>query len=150
CVSLGIARAALDELTEIAQKKAPTLYTQVLADKAATQIDFARAEAALGGARAFLFEAVEEIWETLRAGKTPTMRQIATGRIAASHAADTAAQVARTASTLTGGSAIYTTSPMQRHARDAEGVLHHFTVAPHVWEEAGRVLLRREPTVPVF
>ena len=105
CVSLGIARAALDELTETAQKKTPTLYSQVLADKAATQIDFARAEAALGGARAFLFEAVEEIWETLRAGKTPTMRQIATGRIAANHAADTAAQVARTASTLTGGSA---------------------------------------------
>ena len=108
CVSLGIARAALDELTEIAQKKAPTLYTQVLADKAATQIDFARAEAALGGARAFLFEAVEEIFETLRSGKTPTMRQIAMGRIAANHAAATAAQVAQTASTLTGGSAIYT------------------------------------------
>ncbi len=69
CVSLGIARAALDELTEMAQTKVPTLYTPVLADKAVTQVDFARAEAALGGARAFLFEAVDEIWQTVRSGR---------------------------------------------------------------------------------
>ena len=150
CVSLGIARAALDELTEMAQTKVPTLYTQVLADKAVTQVDFARAEAALGGARAFLFEAVDEIWQTVRSGHAPTLRQIARGRVAATHAAETAARVTRTANTLAGGSAIYNASPMQRHARDAEAITHHFTVAPHLWEEAGRVFLGRQPTTPVF
>jgi alkylation response protein AidB-like acyl-CoA dehydrogenase len=64
--------------------------------------------------------------------------------------ADTAATVTRTASTLAGGSSIHSTSSLQRHARDAEAVTHHFTVAPHTWEEGGRVLLGREPTVPVF
>jgi hypothetical protein len=39
---------------------------------------------------------------------------------------------------------------MQRYARDAEVITHHFTVAPHSWEEAGRVFLRRQPTTPVF
>jgi len=150
CVSLGIARAALDELMGMAQTKVPTLYTQVLADRAVTQVEFARAEAALGGARSFLFDAVAEIWETLRAGGTPTLRQIARGRVAATHAAETAARVARTANTLAGGSAIYNASPMQRHARDAEAITHHFTVAPHSWEEAGRVFLGRQPTTPVF
>jgi alkylation response protein AidB-like acyl-CoA dehydrogenase len=150
CVSLGIARAALDELTEMAQTKFPTLYQQVLADKPVVQIDVARAEAELGGARAFLFESVGELWDTIRAGKTPTLRQIAQGRIAATHAAETAARVTGAANRLAGGSAIYTGSPMQRHARDAEAVTHHFTVAPHSWEEAGRVFLRRPPTTPVF
>lgn len=58
--------------------------------------------------------------------------------------------VTRTANTLGGGSSIYSTSSLQRHARDAEAITHHFTVAPYTWEEAGRVILGREPTVPAF
>jgi alkylation response protein AidB-like acyl-CoA dehydrogenase len=150
CVSLGIARTALDDLTELAQTKKPSLYTAVLADKPVVQVQLARAEAALGGARSFLYDTVEEIWQSVCAGRAPTMRQIALGRLAATHAAETAATVTRTANTLAGGSSIYSTSSLQRHARDAEAVTHHFTVALHTWEEAGRVLMGREPTVPVF
>jgi hypothetical protein len=58
--------------------------------------------------------------------------------------------VTRTVNTLAGGSSIYVSSSLQRHARDAEALTHHFTVAPHVWEEAGRVLLGRQPRAPVF
>jgi hypothetical protein len=35
-------------------------------------------------------------------------------------------------------------------ARDAEAITHHFAVAPHTWEEAGRVLLGRGPIAPAF
>ena len=150
CVSLGIARSALDELTGLAQTKKPSLYAEVLADKAVVQVQLAQAEAALGGARAFLYDTVEEIWQSVCTGRAPTRRQIAVGRIAATHAAETAATVTRTVNTLAGGSSIYSASSLQRHARDAEAVTHHFTVAQHTWEEAGRVLLGREPTVPVF
>jgi indole-3-acetate monooxygenase len=150
CVSLGIARAALDELVELAQTKKPSLYTQVLADKPVAQVDLARAEAALGGARSFLFDAVEGVWDAVRGGQPPTPRQLALVRAAATHAAETGATVTRTVNTLGGGSSIYSSSSLQRHCRDAEAVTHHFTVAPHTWEEAGRVLLGRQPTVPIF
>jgi alkylation response protein AidB-like acyl-CoA dehydrogenase len=150
CVSLGIARSALDELAELAQTKVPSLYTDVLADKAVTQVEVARAEAVLGAARCLLYETVEAIWQSVSAGRAPTKRQLALGRIAATHAAETAAAVTRTANTLGGGSSIYSASSLQRHARDAEAITHHFTVSPHTWEEAGRVLLGREPIVPVF
>jgi alkylation response protein AidB-like acyl-CoA dehydrogenase len=150
CVSLGIARSALDDLAELAQTKKPTLYNEVLADKAVVQVEMARAEAALGGARSFLYGTVEDIWQTVSAGRAPTKRQIALSRIAATHAAETGAAVTRTANTLAGGSSIYSSSSLQRHARDAEAVTHHFTVAPHSWEEAGRVFLGREPIAPVF
>lgn len=150
CVGLGIARSALDDLAELAQAKVPTLYTEVLADKAVVQVELARAEAALGGARSFLYDTVEDMWQSVCAGQPPTSRQLALGRIAATHAAETAAAVTRTVNTLAGGSSIYSTSSLQRHARDAEAITHHFTVAPHTWEEAGRVLLGREPIAPVF
>jgi alkylation response protein AidB-like acyl-CoA dehydrogenase len=150
CVSLGIARSALDDLAAIAQTKKPTLYNEVLADKAVVQVEMARAEAALGGARSFLYDTVEDIWQTVCAGRAPTKRQIALGRIAAMHAAETGAAVSRTANTLAGGSSIYSSSSLQRHARDAEAVTHHFTVASHTWAEAGRVFLGREPIAPVF
>lgn len=150
CVSLGIARGALDEIVEVAQDKIPTLYTDVLADKAVAHVQVARAEAALGAARAFLYDTVEDMWQSVSAGRSPTTRQLAIGRAAATHAAEVGAAVTRTVSTLAGGNAIYSTSSLQRHARDADAVTHHFTVTPHTWEEAGRVLLGRQPTIPVF
>jgi alkylation response protein AidB-like acyl-CoA dehydrogenase len=150
CVSLGIARSALDDLTELAQTKVPSLYTQVLAERPVAQVELARAEATLGGARSFLYDTAEDMWQAVCAGRTLTNRQLALGRVAAIHAAETAAEVARTVNTLGGGSSIYLTSSLQRYARDAEAITHHFTVAPHTWEEAGRVLFGCEPNVPAF
>jgi hypothetical protein len=58
--------------------------------------------------------------------------------------------VTRTVDVLAGGSSIYNRSALQRHMRDAEVILHHFTVAPCVWEDAGRIFLGRQPTAPMF
>lgn len=150
CVALGIARAALDEVRELTATKVPTLYTSVLADKAVAHLEIARAEVALGSARAFLYETAESIWETVRRGDAPSPRQIALGRAAATNAAETAATVAAAASRLAGGTAIASSSPVQRHERDTSAVAHHFTMAPHTWEEAGRVLLGRNTIAPAF
>jgi alkylation response protein AidB-like acyl-CoA dehydrogenase len=149
-VALGIARRALDDLAEMAQNKVPTMYTSSLADKAVVQVEMARAEAALGAARAYLYGVVDDLWQTVCAAREPSARQVALGRLAGTQAVETAASVARTAGTLAGGSAIYDSSPMQRHWRDAEAITHHFTVAPHIWEEGGRVLLGRPTIVPAF
>jgi indole-3-acetate monooxygenase len=150
CVGLGIARAALDELHAPAQTKVPTLYSSVLADKAVAHVEVARAEVALRSARALLFDTVEEIWDGVTRGDAPDGRLTALGRAAATHAAETGAEVTRTVSRLAGGTAIYSSSSFQRHARDAGAVAQHFTMSPHTWEEAGRVFLGREPIVPVF
>jgi indole-3-acetate monooxygenase len=150
CVSLGIARAALDELIELAPTKTPAMSFVVMADKPVAQIEIARAEAALGSARSFLFDTVGDLWRTASAGGVVSKRQNVLVRIAAAHAVETGNVVAGMANTFGGSSSIYSKSSLQRHARDAEAVTHHFTVTPHVWEDAGRVLLGREPNAPIF
>lgn len=149
-VALGIARAALDELAELAQAKVPTLYNDPLADQPMVQAAVARAEAALAGARAAHYAAVDDVWKSVLTGESPSPRQLALARASSTHAVETGAAVAREANTLAGGSSLFASSSLQRHARDAEAITHHFTVAPHTWEEAGRVLLGRPTRAPVF
>jgi indole-3-acetate monooxygenase len=149
-VSLGLARGALDELVEAAQNKVPTFSAAALADRPAAQLELARAEAALGAARAFLYEAVDDLWQAATAGKQPEPRQIASSRVAGANAVEVGAKVTRTASVLAGGSSIFSQSSMQRHMRDADAVAHHFSVSAHVWEDAGRVFMGRTPSAPMF
>jgi len=149
-VGLGIARAALDEVEALAESRAPSLYQEPMAARAAAQVDLARAEARLGAARAFLRATVDDVWQAVRGGREPTSREIALARAACTQAVETAAAATRTANTLGGGGALYSESGLQRHMRDAEAITHHFTVAPFTWEQAGRVLLGRDPGVPAF
>lgn len=149
-VGLGLARCALDELTVLARDKVPTFYQEPLAHRPSAQIALARAEANLAAARTLLYATADDMWQTVSAGRTPTPRQIASGRMAATHAVETAAAVTQAANTLAGGEAIFRRTSLQRHARDAEVITHHFSVAPHTWEQAGRALLGLAPGVPVF
>lgn len=149
-VALGIARAALDELIALAIDKTPSFSTVALDHKPLTQVEVARAESSLGGARALLYDSLDDLWQIVVTGREPTKRQHAMCRIAAVHASETAAAVARTASVLAGGTSIYASSSLQRHVRDAEAILHHVTQSPQTWEEAGRVLFGLEPLFPIF
>lgn len=149
-VSLGVARAALDEVLRLAQHKVPTFTTAVLAEQPVAQVEIARAEATLGAAGAFLRESIAQLWRLVSTGEEPAPRLLALARTAASNAAEVAASVTRSASLLGGGSAIYTASALQRHMRDAEALTHHFCVASAVWEDAGRIFLGRKPNAPMF
>lgn len=149
-VALGIARAALDELTQLAPSKTPAMSMAPLSEKPVAQSQIARAEATLCAARAFMYDTVDDLWQTVVCQQEPSMRQRALLRAACNHATETAASVARTASTLAGSVSVYSSSSLQRHARDAEVITHHFTQSPHVWEDAGRVLLGLQPQAFLF
>lgn len=149
-VGLGIARGALDELVELAGGKLPTMSMSSLASKAATQIEVAQLDAQLRSARSFVYDIVDEIWDVLVAGQEFTPKQNALARLSAVEAARAAAAVAHRVSTIAGGNSMYLSSSLQRHARDADAVTHHFVVSPPVLEDVGRVLLGMDPTSPIF
>jgi alkylation response protein AidB-like acyl-CoA dehydrogenase len=140
-VALGLGRAAIDELTDLAGVKVPTGSRRRLAQRGAVQSEVAQAEARLRSGRAFLLDAVGAAWTSACAGDTISLEQRALLRAAATHATREAAATVDLAYEAGGGTSIYASSPLQRHFRDVHVVTQHTMVAPPTYELAGRVLL---------
>jgi alkylation response protein AidB-like acyl-CoA dehydrogenase len=143
-VALGIARAALGDLSQLAGVKTPTLSTRKLAERPATQAGVARAEAGVRAARSLLFAAVAEAWDAANSGGEIPIELRAGLRLASTNAVEAAAAAVDAAYTLGGGSVIYETSPLQRRFRDVHAATQHMLVAPATWELSGRSLLGLE------
>ena len=60
---LGIARAALDDLLELVGRKTPSYLATPLRDRITVQAAIGEAEATLGAGRAYLYEALGEVWD---------------------------------------------------------------------------------------
>jgi alkylation response protein AidB-like acyl-CoA dehydrogenase len=143
-VCLGTARGALDDLTELAGAKTPTLSTRKLAERPATQERTARAEAQVRAARALLYESVAAAERAAVAGGQIPVELRAGLRLAATHAVEASAIAVDEAYRLGGGTAIYETSPLQRRFRDVHTATQHMLVGPATWELSGRSLLGLE------
>jgi len=140
-VTLGIARASLDDIADLAGAKTPTLSSRRLAERVATQSGVARAEGSLRAARELLYAEIERGWAQARLEGSVSVAQRAALRLAATHATSASAGVVDTAYELGGGTSIYETSPLQRRFRDVHAATQHMLVGPATWELTGRVLL---------
>src|ERR1700730_10932648 len=139
--ALGNARAAIDDLVELAGGKKGLGSTRTLAERPATQAAVATAEHTLGAARALYYEAIEEAWQASQHAEAVPVAMRSRLRLAATHAVRTSADVVRNMYDLAGGSAIYDGAPLQRRFRDAYTATAHFQVNEASRELPGRVLL---------
>jgi alkylation response protein AidB-like acyl-CoA dehydrogenase len=149
-VSLGIARAAITELVEIAGGKTPSGSARPLAARSASQAEVARAEATLRSARAFYYETIEAAWEAAQESgriETTHRRDI---RLATTHATHASAEAVDRMYDLGGGTSVYRRSPLQRHFRDVHVATQHMMVAPATLELIGRLLLGVETDVAML
>jgi alkylation response protein AidB-like acyl-CoA dehydrogenase len=140
-VALGIARGAIEDLTELAGAKTPAAGRRTLAERATVQAEVARAEASLRAARVLLLAEADAAWLAAESGAAiPDERRLGL-RLAATHATGVAAEVVTAMYHAGGGSSIYDSSPLQRRFRDVHVATQHMMVAPATWELAGRLLL---------
>lgn len=149
-VATGIARSALDAFVELAEHKQPRLSSRALRERPRAQLCYAQAEAALRGARAFVFDAVSEAWDTVCAGGVVDRRQRALVRLACSHACQEAIRAVELVHQAAGTSANYEASPIGKARRDVAVVAQQLMVAPQFIEDAGRVLLGLDPLEPIL
>ena len=139
--AVGIARRSIHELAELAGTKKPQGSARTLAERAATQSALAKAEARLAGMWSLMLDAVDDTWQSARAGQPSTVDQKRRIRLAATHATQTAAHVAASMFHTAGGAAVYRSSPIQRCFRDTAVAATHAMVAPRTLETAGRLRL---------
>ena len=148
-VPLGLARAAIDALTEIAGSKRPMDSRQLLKDKPAIQAAIGRAEATLRAARAFLFEAVQAMWDAAETS-APSLEQRALVRLSITHVASAAKQVTEMMFESGGGTSLYEDGRLARCSRDAQALAQHIALTSNNYEFAGRVLLGMDPGMARF
>ncbi|HWL46738.1 MAG TPA: acyl-CoA dehydrogenase family protein [Sphingomonadaceae bacterium] len=140
-VGLGVARAALDVLIDLAGGRTSITGAPTLADRAYVQADLAKAEAALRSARAFFYEITEQAYAMLVAGDDLDLQTRALLRLASTNAARVGADVAQSVYRLSGTTGIARTHPIARYMHDAIIVPQHAFLSEGTWQNAGRVLL---------
>ncbi|WP_419927679.1 acyl-CoA dehydrogenase family protein [Candidatus Poriferisocius sp.] len=144
-VSLGIARRALDEIA-VAAKGKNRLYSPITLDeRPAFQRDLGQADTKLRAARALVLEVLDEIWEAGVAGEPVEDEVVQRARAAATHAADTAVEVASIAYRRGGGSVLYSDHPLNQCFRDAHAATQHVHVTDEMYELVGANLLGKDP-----
>ncbi|MBT2653729.1 acyl-CoA dehydrogenase family protein [Bacillus sp. ISL-18] len=144
-VNLGIARAALDEVTQMAGGRSSITGAPKMADRAYLRISLAKAEASLRSARAFFYETTDSVWASILRGDGVSPEQTSMLRLAATQVAREGASAVQSAYLLSGTAAIYDGHPIQRYLRDAMVVTQHAFLNESMYEGAGSVLLGVPP-----
>jgi alkylation response protein AidB-like acyl-CoA dehydrogenase len=142
--ALGIARAAIDGLLDLAEQKRPTRGTTVLREVPQLQHNVAQAEALVQASRAFMWDLTAEVWDALCAGQPVTPRQRALLRLAMTHAVQSAAQAVDLVWAAAGSSPVYTSSPLERCFRDIHTATQHAAVGLFSYQAIGAAVVHPE------
>jgi alkylation response protein AidB-like acyl-CoA dehydrogenase len=146
-VTLGIARSAIDDLTELAGGKTPEGQRRPLAQRAETQEKIAEAEALVRSSRAWLWDVIGSAWHSAQHSGSVTLEQRRDIRLATTFGARSCARAVDLMYHLGGGSAVFETSRLQRCFRDVHVATQHMLVGTPTLELAGRLLLGLEADI---
>lgn len=149
-VSTGIARAALDSFATLASEKKPRASRTPLREKTSAQSAYAEATQLLRSSRAYVMEAVGEVWEATLAGDEPTAEQRMHVHLACSSATESAVRVVELLHTSAGTTANFEDCPLERQLRNVRVVPQHIMVSSQWKQTAGRVLLGLPGDTPWF
>ncbi len=145
-VAMGIGRAMLANFMELAADKTPRGLAR-LADTGSIQSGVARGEATLGAARAYLLEALAEVYAAANETEPMPIPDRARVRLGATHAIHGASDVTDWVYKAAGVSAIFPGTPFERRFRDMHTLTQQIQARGSHYETAGQVLLGRPPEI---
>jgi len=146
---LGVARRALDEVTELARTKTPVASSGLLRERASAQVQLGRAEAILRSGRLLLLDTLGEAWRRCVDGETHSPEQKADLLLAMAHAMSSAVRAVELACSIAGATAFRASSPLERCFRDVETMRHHVFASEQRYGTFGQVYLGVDPDFPV-
>jgi alkylation response protein AidB-like acyl-CoA dehydrogenase len=147
-VALGIARRAIDEVRDLAEKKTLIPELVLMKDVPRVRAAIARAEGLLGAARAYTYETVDRVWEELQHEGRLSHELRLHLSLSRVNAFQTARDVAQLMMDTAGSSSIYASSPFDRLLRDAITVRTHLAVQERLMERVAALAVGEEPGVP--
>ncbi|MBI4205936.1 MAG: acyl-CoA dehydrogenase family protein [Betaproteobacteria bacterium] len=136
-IALGLARSCLNAFFELAGSKTPR-FQGLLRDQPITQFTVGQAEVALRSGRAFLMEAVSELWDEATSRAAISLERRVALRIATTHAIRLAAQVVDSVYTAAGATAVFEGNLIQRHFQDIHVITQHLHGRLSYYELAGQ------------
>jgi indole-3-acetate monooxygenase len=146
-VALGIARAMLEALIELAVKKTPRGLAR-MADSPVVQADIARAEARIGAARAYLLETLADIYAHADETEPMGVKDRARLRLATTNALHAAIEVCDFTHKAAGVDAIFKgKGPFERRFRDMHTVSQQIQARGAHFETVGQVILGSPPEI---
>ena len=146
---LGVARRALDEVTELARTKTPVASSGLLKERASAQIQLGRGEAILRSGRLLLIDTLSEAWRRCIDGETHSLEQKADILLAMAHAMSSAVQAVELSCGIAGTTAFRATNPLERCFRDVQTMRHHVFASEQRYGTFGQVYLGVPADFPV-
>jgi indole-3-acetate monooxygenase len=146
---LGVARRALDEVTELARTKTPVAASGLLKERASAQLQLGRAEAIVRSGRLLLLDTLSEAWRRCLDGEAHSLEQKADLLLAMAHAMSSAVQAVELACSIAGTTAFRATSPLERCFRDVQTMRHHVFASDQRYGTFGQVRLGVPSDFPV-
>jgi alkylation response protein AidB-like acyl-CoA dehydrogenase len=137
-VALGVARSCLTAFYELAAAKTPRAMQATLRDQPTIQAAVGQSEANLRSGRAFLTEAVCDLWTEATSNGATTQERRAVLRLASTHAIRLAVQIVDTAYNAAGVTTIYEGNLIQRHFQDIHVISQHLQARLSHYELVGQ------------
>ncbi|MBW9334476.1 MULTISPECIES: acyl-CoA dehydrogenase family protein [Herbaspirillum] len=141
-VNIGLARAALDIVTDMAGGAKIMPGALRLSDRAYYKIKLGVSEAKWRSARMFFYDACEQAWEQIVAGNPVTEEIDMMLKLSATYAARVSMEVVNDAYQAAGMAAIQRTHRLQRIVRDAMVVTQHAALSELNYESAGALFAK--------
>src|SRR5262245_35561807 len=137
-IALGVAPSCLTAFIALACAKTPRAMQAALRDQPMVQATVGQAEAYIRTGRAFLTEAVREIWAEATSTGATTQERRAVLRLASTHGIRLAVQVVDSVYNAAGVTAIYEGNLMQRHFQDIHVISQHLQGRLSHYESVGQ------------
>jgi alkylation response protein AidB-like acyl-CoA dehydrogenase len=148
--AFGIARAAIDDFVSLATRKTPAYTATALRERPVIQSQLARAEAELGAARAYVYEALADAWGSALQGEWISAEQKVKLQLATSHGILAAARAVDLIFASAGTTAIREAALFQKYFRDVHTITQHAFGSASRFESAGQLLLGLDTDWPFF
>jgi alkylation response protein AidB-like acyl-CoA dehydrogenase len=139
---IGLARRALDDMTELATHTARFPGGPTVSERAVFHKELGRAETKIRAARAIHREAMAAAWASAVAGTVPGEELQLAVTTASIYAVETCAEVVTDLFRYGGGRVLALSNPMQRHLRNVLAARQHVALSEEHYETAGRYILQ--------